>query len=206
MKKLSCIMYIVCVFAATMMSGKCVAVDEGQTDKSVEIEWLDGLRSEKVRKRVEARDEAEKTRKAVINRLIEIAKAEKVGGTSFDSSKRLAIELLGQYRAEEAVDFLFSVLLYEEGPSYFGPLGLEGKYPAVGALIKIGIPAAKKAFSRIAETEDAKELELCFLIIARVYGKDVARLIVEEKLKKATYQPRKRKLEKGLKEYLARDE
>jgi len=198
---------IVCFFSVVMMSSKCVAVGEAKTEKTIEIEWLDGLRSEKVGSRVEARDEAEKTRKAIINRLIEIAKAEKVGGTSFESSKRLAIELLGKYRAEEAVDFLFSILLYEERPTFsWGAVVQENKYPAVGALIKIGIPAAKKAWPHLSSTEDAKELDLCFWIIVRVYGKDVARLIVEDKLKRATSQPRKRNLEKGLKEYLAADE
>ncbi len=155
---------------------------------------LDELRSSDAGRRFTARRRILEDRKSLISGLIEIVRtapdddgAEKVmPGLGL---KRTAIEVLGAYRAEEAVPVLFGALKYRVAAGY-GSTGdesnLSRNYPAAESLIKIGHPALERTWSRIQISDDPLEQQLCCWILCQIEGKETARRLLDEKAKTRT--------------------
>lgn len=90
--------------------------------------------------------------------------------------KRSAIEVLGEYRAVEAVPVLFEHLQYKAVVGYGSPddaASLSKNYPAVGSLIKIGSPSAEKALNRIAVSDDELDRKLCSWMLREIHGEKI---------------------------------
>jgi hypothetical protein len=95
-------------------------------------------------------------------------------------SKHLAILLLGDLRAEQAVTVLLCNLAYYNPRHSIGgtELGLAegpGFYPAVESLIKIGMPSVGPVTEKLrGYTEDCLERRLCVVVLKEVLGSDLA--------------------------------
>ncbi len=136
-------------------------------------EWAANMREERTR---------------VVKQLLAIAQAKKMPEKrrlSPSSPQVLAIELLGEYRAEEAVEFLVdNITMYAPGLS-IDEDGPAIGYPCVHALVNIGLPSVKEILKRLNFSVTEKELRLYNTVIWMVDG-DVGLLRLENALKHAT--------------------
>jgi hypothetical protein len=90
--------------------------------------------------------------------------------------KHLAIELLGELRAGEAVRVLFGNLRYcNPRVRTFELLTWQHDFPAAVSLMKIGQEALPPAMARLARSEEQLERRLCLWIVKTVLGPDLAR-------------------------------
>jgi hypothetical protein len=203
-RNLFCSAAIVLLLSFTLSApgeeGDTTATGDRQPERASESQWVESLVSADVGIRSQAYRELSKGRERIVSKLIEIAGSDPVGGRQYDSSRRVAITLLGEYRAEEAVDALVRLLLYEEKPSFaFSRDPVSMRYPAALALAKIGVPATQKTIVRLGETQDATEVELCVYILYRIYGKDIATTICRESMEAPHGDHRKANFQKALK-------
>lgn len=94
-----------------------------------------------------------------------------------------AIKLLGDLHANEAIPLLVKHLTLEvfyKDTKRTQPI--EDRYPAVGALIKIGLPALKVLLTEIEISNDNKMSDLVSYIFIKDLGPAVAKKYVEERL------------------------
>lgn len=95
----------------------------------------------------------------------------------------VAMRLLGDFRAPEAVPLLFEHLTYDKPWTKVTDSWTIGdRYPAAGALAKIGMPAVRPAIDRIKTAQDELERRVCVWILTQVEGVAVARLRLEHEL------------------------
>lgn len=153
---------------------------------------LDRLASENRNLRLEAAAALAQDREAVIARVVESAGREpkgrrwKEGGTEFveyppHDTKHLAMLLLGDLRASEAVPVLLRDIEYKV-PKYI-PLAYElglvegpGWHPAVESLIKIGMPSVNPVVKRLGDYgEDCLGRRLCIGVLREILGPRLAK-------------------------------
>jgi len=123
-------------------------------------------------------------RRRLVEALLSIASKEEPKA-ELHSPKAVAIELLGQMRAEEAVDFLLLNITYQ-APYINWELQLAAGYPCVNALENIGLPSVKGVLARLEQPATEKELDLFAKVIKLVDGDDIAAMRVEMAAKTAT--------------------
>jgi len=133
--------------------------------------------------RTQTRQQIVKERQETIRYLLEVILSRRM-----QEEKRpavvAAIELLGELRASEAVPALADLLLYGERKELeYSPVMTELRvprlhFPAVRALIKIGVPALDEMARRIAETPTPFPGAIvkghCRVVITEVLGSDLA--------------------------------
>jgi len=126
-------------------------------------------------------------RKRLIEILMRMVESEQESAPA----KAAAVRVLGEIRAAESASLLASMIdsLIYSGPSR--EFALENRYPCVPALIKIGKPGAAACLEEIAKltAEDRKkpfkEKLLC-MVIVRVEGKKITRILLEDRKEAAT--------------------
>jgi hypothetical protein len=107
--------------------------------------------------------------------------------------KRFAFERLGELRPDDpaTIRAISKHLKYEVQVLVITGLGDENnpslKYPAVGALVRIGHPALKFAWYRVEMSTDPLERELCTWIIRQVQGYEVAKYLLEKRIARADF-------------------
>lgn len=150
---------------------------------------IEGLVSPNVDERVATKHRLVAERQAIIKDLILLVKEppEEAPGTRPEhQSRALAIQLLGELRAAEAVDVLVAHLTLKT-PVSVGSLGqLIGpgtNYPAAGSLARIGAPSLERAWYLIQMSDDPLTRKLCVWIVREVEGREVARKLVEERMR-----------------------
>ena len=167
---------------------------------------VSALKSASMQERERAAEAVRKQRSDLIEELLELA-AEKVEpGPSSDprfveypwhDSKHLAILLLGDLRAIEAVPVLLENLEYRNPRSIVvnAPLDKGGWFPAVESLSKIGMPAIGPTIKKLGGyDEDGMGRGLCCWVIKKVLGEKLGRMRIEMAIEKS----RDRRLKKNL--------
>ncbi|MDP2897372.1 MAG: hypothetical protein Q8Q12_12590 [bacterium] len=118
-----------------------------------------------------------------------------------NSPKLLAIELLGDLRAKEAISSLLGNLTYRVNTILLGPTQgprLDRQYPAAASLAKIGNPAVPEVLSFLGRSTDPIERHLCVWILVRIDGRDVARFRVEKAIESSRLSDVKANLQAAL--------
>ncbi len=170
--------------------GCFLAISVGNSSGEAET-VLEALTSPGRDVRLDARFRIREERRSTVKGLMEIAGAQDVGGDEeaqdqrYLNSKHLAIVLLGELRAQEAVPLLWKNLTYRVKVRYGGTEAhsIGRKYPAAGSLAKIGKPASEYVASRLLVTEDPLRQEISVWVLRQVEGEELARHIVETWLK-----------------------
>jgi hypothetical protein len=130
-----------------------------------------------------ALEQIRKRRAELIQSLLIIAKTKEVH-YEFSDERAVAVRLLGEMRASEAVDTLINeitlkpplVILFEDSPAE--------PYPCVKALIEIGDPAVRALLTRVKEKPSRDILILHVYIIYTVEGNwEAGALKIEKALK-----------------------
>jgi hypothetical protein len=124
-------------------------------------------------------------RDKVIESLLRIAQASNAKTGTAYFAKQLAIETLGDYRAEKAVDFLISDIAFVEalpikrglGDSYVWGL------PCARSLIRIGQPSINVIMQRLGKPAKIKELALFGFVIHEIDGEKIGLFRLETALK-----------------------
>ena len=88
-----------------------------------------------------------------------------------DDEKLLAVLLLGEMRAAEAVDVLLDNLTFRP-PRLIEEAGLGALYPCVEALIRIGQPSVEGILRRASRQYGDREIMLLSHIVRRVMGRE----------------------------------
>jgi len=126
-------------------------------------------------------------RDEVIRSLLRIAQTGDVTNGIQPLAKQLAIDCLGDYRTEKAVDFLVANISFEEVFPTKG--GISGPYvwgfPCVLSLIQIGRPAIDGILARVREPAKRKELAIFDFVIHDIEGEEVGLYRLRLELKKA---------------------
>jgi hypothetical protein len=86
---------------------------------------------------------------------------------------RALIEYLGAIRATEATEEILSHITFQPIISRDRPIGPED-YPAVQALVRIGIPAARSVVKHVENEQDTMTLALYATVIRAVFGTKLA--------------------------------
>jgi len=100
------------------------------------------------------------------------------------STRQLAIEVLGEYRATEAVGVLIANISYL-GVSLDLGYKVASAYPSVRALGRIGTPSLAGIIARLDQSTTDKEMKLFATVFRIVDGEDVAILRAELALREA---------------------
>ena len=160
-------------------------------------EAIQRIRSDDAKSRLAAARELTERRAQTIKALIAIVKEPVPDGAaeakdpadaikaSFNNSRQIAIELLGEYRATEAVDVLITNISYRVASISSGEYTVASAYPSVRALAKIGTPSLAAIIARLDQPATEKEMKLFATVFRLVDGEDVAILRAELALKKA---------------------
>ncbi len=141
----------------------------------------DQLKNNNVLQRKQAYENILKARRRQITKLIRIVDTEK--DTSYESPFYLAIETLGDLRAEEAVGTLArkDIFLYiPEGFEEEDEMPREALHRAAFALARIGGKASGAMRKKILRSKDDSEIKLAAWVLARIHGRDTARAKLEQ--------------------------
>jgi len=143
----------------------------------------------------------DRQRAELVNRLLAICNS-----TNSVRVKGLAIIVLGQYRASEAVPFLVQHLEWDNSIDMM----LNGGWPrnsvestaamspVAHALVDIGVPAISAVLDKIAETDDLKIIERCVRVCRAAEGPEVTRFRLQGRLEKETGQKQKDRFKSAL--------
>lgn len=125
-------------------------------------------------------------------------------------AKSDAILALGRLRASEAAPILIQDIDFRNSFVLSREASIANRYPAVGALIEIGIPGAKAALGQIGsdtavvmQNDAARERidlrrDMLALVILKVYGERLAKIVVEDKIAAAAEPKLKESLQKTI--------
>jgi hypothetical protein len=118
------------------------------------------------------------------------------------NAKTLAAYLLGELRASRAVPTLAdNIDLKAPRIDPKTSIGRWGEYPAQEALQKIGKPAAAEVLRRLLTEDKELRRKLMVGVIRGVYGDDLGRLFIKNRLAKETDPMHKDNLNLALKEF-----
>jgi hypothetical protein len=127
-----------------------------------------------------------KDRQDLIHALIKLAQrepTEQLVGPDLDP-KYNAVTLLGDLRAEEAVQPLLGQLDYRvviDIGTYSETGGYGPAHPAALALAKIGKPASTEALSMLVDTSDPEKAGALVWVIAHVEGAELAKYLIAQR-------------------------
>jgi hypothetical protein len=111
-------------------------------------------------------------RKNLINDLIAIVESKEVD-TDFHSPLRLAIDLLGEFRAQEAVEPLIQRLMYiPDNFSTDEEIPAEAYFVSAVALRNIGQPAVQPLVNKIVQSNNEEERDLAAWVIMNIEGSE----------------------------------
>jgi hypothetical protein len=123
----------------------------------------------------------------IVNGLIPIvAKQRERYLPSFDE-KLLAVQLLGEMRAAEAVEVLLDNIWFCPSPGVDEKV-IEAGFPCVGALIKIGKPSVAGIMARLDrqyQYRDMGILVMYHVVVRKVQGREASRALLQAELEKA---------------------
>jgi HEAT repeat protein len=118
------------------------------------------------------------------------------------NAKTLAAYLLGELRTPRAVSTLAdNIDLKAPRIDLKTNIGRWGEYPAQEALHKIGVPAAAEILRRLLTEQDDLHRKLMVGVIRGVYGDDLGRLFIQNRLARETDPMHKQNLNLALKEF-----
>ena len=169
-------------------------------DVSVE-KPLEGLVSTNYGEGVGAAVVLDRQRAELVKRLLAVCNS-----TNSVHVKELAIIVLGQYRASEAVPFLVQHLEwdYSIDMMFYGGWprnsaeSTAAMSPVGQALVNIGVPAISAVLDKIAETDDPKITESCVRVCRAAEGPEVTRFRLQGRLEKETKQKQKDRFQSAL--------
>ena len=129
-------------------------------------------------------------------------------------AKAEAILSLGQLRAKEAANALAREIDFRNPFVLSREISMARSYPAMNALIEVGIPGANAALDQIntdAKSEQPKEVEqrlwsekvelrrnLLALVVLKVYGEKLAKIVLEDKIAESSDSKVKEAYQKAL--------
>lgn len=168
-----------------------------------ELAEIKELESSDLKQREVAATKIRKKRELIINQLIQYASIdvkplpkptpESMDRYPWHDSKHLAILLLEDFRAIEAIPVLIENLEYINPRSIFGGIGY--MYPSVDALVKIGMPAIDPVIEKLGTyDQDCLGRQNCVLVIKEVLGVKLGRY----KLRLAIEENKNEKVKKNL--------
>jgi hypothetical protein len=178
--------------------------------ESKPIDSTNKLKSERLEVREKAAEAIRQERAELIRELIKLAgqKVEPLPSSDprfteypWHDSKHLAILLLGDLRAREAIEVLLENLSYKNPRSLVSGAYLErgGWYPSVEALSKIGMPAIVPTIGKLATYEqDGLGRQLCCWVINKVLGPRLGKLRIEIAIEETRDATAKKNLEAAL--------
>ncbi len=204
-----------CMSPCLLVLAAYLAAGTGQEAVQPAQDPIESLQSADPVQRFSARSRIVQERRSLVHSLVKIAR----GGADETPSKRaqllrltspkcLAIELLGELRAEEAVPSLAQDLTYRVDTSIagtFGGRGLGARYPAAGSLAKIGNPAVPKLLGFLGKSTDRIERHVCVWTLIAIDGRDVARFRVVKAIERCRLSRTKANLEAAL-EYFDKED
>ncbi len=173
MKKIA----LLAVGVAIMVSVQSVAVGAETTTAEIAKK----LSSKKPLERQGAIGQAVKRRQKLISAVLKIAREAKDIDAAF-GKKECAIELLGELRATEAVEFLVEHISIKTATPVLDLTEYDG-LPCVEALVKIGNPSAKAIWTKYLPASTKKKLPLYLKVMKGVWGKETCTLLLNAKLK-----------------------
>lgn len=176
------IMTMACAAVVGTVMG--VSVGEGgeggavaQGDRRTDV--INQIKSDDERGRIVAHDQILSERKAMISDLIAILKGATKGADwlSPNTSVNLAIDALGELRAEEAVPELIRWLLPPTGPYN---VRIAKVSPAGRALVKVGKPAVSELVHTLSKPLGMSERVICIEVLVAIEGRDVSMMILNK--------------------------
>ena len=193
------------------VAGACLAVE------GVRIKHMAELQSPELKVREKAAEDIRQERAELIKELIKLAgqKVEPLPSSDprfveypWHDSKHLAMLVLGDIRASEAIPVLLENLDYKNPRSIMTEyLGKESWYPAVEALSKIGMPAIGPVIGKLGEYEkDGLGRELCCWIIKDVLGERLGRVRLEMAIEEEKKAAVRKNLRAAMSKYFAKPE
>jgi hypothetical protein len=170
---------------------------------------IDGLKSSSLKEREKTVAAIRQERDAAISQLLQLAsqKIEPSFRTStpfqeypWKDSKHLAILLLGDFRATEAVAVLIDNMEYYNPESKTASLQMrDSSFPAVGALIKIGMPAVDPVVRKLGSYEkECLGRDNCLWILKYILGDKLLRAELEIAIDEANTPEAKANLKQAL--------
>ncbi len=170
-----------------LQAGGGTGKDAGRADVLTNVQ---GLRSEDRTDREDVANAIRAARAQLIEDLIQLAKEPGQGvpipGTQevaypWHEPRHLAILLLGDLRASEAVPVLLENLGYKNAREISGGmLDKDAWYPAIEALSKIGMPAVDPTVNKLSQLGPKdKNGELCCWILKKILGAKLARARIQ---------------------------
>ncbi len=139
----------------------------------------------------------------LIQGLIRVAQREpskQLVGPDWDP-KYNAVALLGDLRAEEAVQPLLGQLDYHvviNIGTYAETKGYGPAHPAVEALAKIGKPASTRALNVLVDTAEEERTRALVWILTKVEGPDLAKYLISQRMANYKVGPQRENLERAL--------
>lgn len=153
------------------------------------------LSSEDARARSDAAESLADTRNYVIEQLLDILHQQKPRLMEMNEkqkaewlrapSRGLAIYILGEYRAEQAVPLLVDNVAFEV-PWVGSERGLLAGYPCAEALVKIGLPSASQIARSLSIDLSETELKIFGIIYYEIFGYTTGLAKIEEFLRGAS--------------------
>jgi hypothetical protein len=141
---------------------------------------LIGLKSSDIVKRQAAAEKALNDRRRLVSELLTLAQ-QAPNAKERRGTKELAIDLLGEYRSDEAVgplvreiDFAPPGISLDESPL--------NSYPAARALIRIGEPSVQEILAYIHPDVGEKAMKLYARVIRQVDGAEAGRFRIQKAL------------------------
>ncbi|MDP2897371.1 MAG: hypothetical protein Q8Q12_12585 [bacterium] len=131
----------------------------------------------------------------------------------WQSPKYMAIVLLGELRAEEAVGLLARNITWRVQPRYGGTKtrSIPGQFPAADSLARIGGPAVEEVLRILHTSGNPLERHICVWTLiqieggARAEGREVARFRVQKAIETCRLSDMKANLEEALKYFEKED-
>jgi hypothetical protein len=169
-----------------LIAGICLAADDGDVYRM--------MRSEDIQERTAAANKLLDERGGTISALENVIR-DLAGDSSRRGTVKSAIDVLGELRAEEAIPLLVQNLtlevFYKETKRTQGVTDL---FPAVGALIKIGIQSIDPVLQRSTQADDADLLRTSSAVVRGVLGPELAKARVQLELRRTTAREATRRL------------
>ncbi|TET34604.1 MAG: hypothetical protein E3J72_13585 [Planctomycetota bacterium] len=202
-----CLLLVILIHDSRILAGN----DKENGKKDRITNGLTGLASKQLGDRVMAASEIGSIRRSIIKGLLVLASqnVKPIKETEENASipiyprhdsKHLAIELLGEYKAEKAVKVLIKNIDYKVEKQIAGGFtDWFSRYPAANALVKIGLPSVDPLIFKIKRISDNLNMrKVCCWTLNKILGKKMAVFMLKEHIS-ATGGNHKENLEAALK-------
>ncbi len=159
---------LACIAVVGMCMFWTIRGEARQDDRSKKL--AQRLQSSEANERAVAFSELQSERKAAIDALLEVVRAEDAPANRF--SRTQAMLVLGEYRAIEAVEILWDRITYVGAAPVWEPHPLS-RHPAAYALAQIGSPAMRGLYARLGRPVSNDELRLIAFVVEWIDGKEL---------------------------------